>query len=79
MATNNAAAPTQRPKLTAETVVAYLDWAMENIGKLSPQALEAHMKAAELAIRTLATEAQNKATQHTLVQDGTIDPPPMAS
>jgi len=71
--------PTKRPKLTAENVVEYLDWICGNIGNFIGVELDSHMKAAELVIRTLATEAQGKATQHTLVEDGVIDPPPVAS
>jgi hypothetical protein len=77
-----AAAPSlsrRRPKLTAETVVDYIDWVMENLGQISEYAVKHHLNAAELVIRTLATEAQGKATQHTLVEDGVIDPPPHAS
>jgi len=73
------AALKKRPKLTAETVVEYLDWLTANIGSLPQQHSAAHMQAAELAIRTLATEAQGKATQHTLVEDGVIKPPIAAS
>ncbi len=69
---------TARPKLTAETAVEYLDWIMHNLENLGPEA-QLHMAAAELAIRTKANEAQAKATQHTLVEDGVIDPPPAAS
>ncbi|HEY5329110.1 MAG TPA: hypothetical protein VIJ79_04435 [Acidobacteriaceae bacterium] len=73
------AALKKRPRLTAATVVEYLDWLTANIGALPAQHTAQHMQAAELAIRTLATEAQNKATQHTLVESGVIDPPPAAS
>ncbi len=69
---------TPRPRLTAETAVEYLDWIMHNLENLGPSA-QHHMAAAELAIRTKANEAQAKATQHTLVEDGIIDPPPAAS
>jgi hypothetical protein len=69
---------TPRPKLTAENVVEYLDWVMENLDKLGT-ATAHHMAAAELVIRTLAVVAQDKATQHTLVEDGIIAPPPAAS
>lgn len=72
-------APTPRPQLTAEKVVGYLDWIMHNLGALSAPAIDLHLRAAELAIRTKANEAQGKATQHTLVEDGTIAPPPSAS
>ena len=69
----------RRPKLTAETVVDYLDWITANFSTLpSGQAL-LHMQAAELTVRTLATAAQGKATQHTLVEQGIIAPPPVAS
>ena len=68
------AALKKRPKLTAENVVAYLDWLTENMGAIPSGHAAQHMQAAELAIRTLATEAQGKATQHTLVEDGIIPP-----
>lgn len=68
-----------RPKLTADNVVDYLDWVSDNATNFLPVALDTHMKAAELAVRTLTTEAQGKATQHTLVEDGIIKPPPQAS
>jgi hypothetical protein len=64
-----------RPKLTAATVEDYLDWVTDNITKLLPVELEAHMHAAELVIRTRATDAQAKATQHTLVESGIIEQP----
>lgn len=68
-----------RPTLTADTAVEYLEWIMRNLEHLSGGAAQMHMAAAELAIRTKANEAQAKATQHTLVEDGIIDPPPAAS
>jgi hypothetical protein len=66
---------TQRPKLTAETVVKYLEWIAENVGNLSAQETKVHMEAAELVVRTMATKAQAKDTQHTLVRDGLMDAP----
>jgi hypothetical protein len=66
---------TKRPKLTAETVVEYLDWITSNTGRMSAQDMALHMQAAELAIRTRATDAQAKDTQHTLVRDGLMDAP----
>lgn len=71
--------PSPRPRLTAETVVAYLDWITANVGALTSAEVSQHMQAAELVIRALATEAQAKDTQHTLVRDGVIAPPPAAS
>ena len=65
----------KRPKLTAESVVDYIDWALENAGVLGTGAVAMHMQAAELVIRTRATDAQAKATQHTLVEQGIIDQP----
>jgi hypothetical protein len=65
---------TPRPKLTAENVVEYLDWIMQNLGPLGAKVAQ-HMAAAELVIRTRATDAQGKATQHTLVEDGVIEQP----
>ncbi len=70
---------TPRPKLTAENVVEYIEWIMANSESLGAAVTSQHMAAAELVIRTLATAAQAKATQHTLVEDGTIAPPPAAS
>jgi hypothetical protein len=67
---------TTRPKLTAENVVDYLDWLTENVGSLVPAHLAAHLQAAELVIRTQGNAAQAKATQHTLVEEGIIAPPP---
>jgi hypothetical protein len=79
MATELAARPrvarAKRPKLTAEDVVEYLDWVMDNVGTFAVGEADMHMKAAELAIRTRATDAQAKDTQHTLVRDGVIDAP----
>lgn len=66
---------TQRPKLTTESVVDYLDWVADNFEAMNADTSTKHLAAAELAIRTLAIEAQNKATQHTLVQDGTMKAP----
>lgn len=65
---------TPRPTLTAETAVEYLDWIMRNLDHLGASAAH-HMAAAEMAIRTKANEAQAKATQHTLVEDGIIEAP----
>ena len=65
-----------RPKLTADTVVEYLDWVTENCGNLLNA--ETHLRAAELVIRTQMGEAQAKDTQHTLVRDGLMDAPPPA-
>lgn len=63
----------RRPKLTAETVAEYLDWITENLEVLRND-LPHHFTAAELVIRTRATDAQAKATHATLVEDGTIAP-----
>lgn len=68
------AGPTPRPTLTTETVVEYLEWIAANVDALTTAQVDLHMKAAELTMRKLATEAQNKATQHTLVEDGVIAP-----
>jgi hypothetical protein len=51
---------TTRPTLTQATVVEYIDWVMANEGQLSSHAAERHLKAAELVVRTMATEAQGK-------------------
>jgi hypothetical protein len=65
----------RRPKLTAEAVGEYLDWITENISSIPGNHLAVHMQACELVIRTRATDAQAKATQHTLVESGVIDQP----
>jgi hypothetical protein len=65
---------TPRPTHTADTAVEYLDWIMRNLDHLGPTVLH-HMAAAELAIRIKMGEAQAKATQHTLVEQGIIDQP----
>ncbi len=65
----------KRPKLTAETVVDYLDWVMDNLSTFATGQADMHMKAAELAIRTRATDAKAKATQHTLVREGLMEAP----
>jgi hypothetical protein len=64
--------PTTRPKLTAETVVEYLDWLMHNLPVLNATHIAHHMTACELAIRTIMGDAQAKATQATLIGDGKI-------
>jgi hypothetical protein len=64
--------PTPRPKLTAETVVEYLDWLMHNLPVLNATHIAHHMTACELAIRTIMGDAQAKATQATLIDDGKI-------
>ena len=70
----------KRPKLTVDTVVEYLDWALANARALSLRdELAAHMQGAELVVRIHMGNAQAKDTQHTLVRDGLIDPPPAAS
>ena len=65
----------KRPKLDAENVDPYLDWIADNIGTHHASVTENHLRAAELLIRTKANEAQAKATQHTLVEQGIIDAP----
>lgn len=75
METRQARPRTPRPKLTADSVVEYLDWVMGNLGSFAKGEEELHMRAAELTIRRLATEAQAKDTQHTLVRDGLIEAP----
>ena len=70
--------PTARPKLTAETTFEYLEWIAENQDKIGRPQLETHKQIAELAVRMRMGEAQDKATQHTLIEDGTIAPPPPA-
>lgn len=68
-----------RPKLTLETVPEYLDWLTSNLGGHSRQDIEHHLRAAEMVVRLRMGDAQGKATQHTLVEEGIIDPPPTAS
>ena len=65
----------KRPKLTADTAVEYLDWITSNVASIAGPEVTLHMQACELAIRTRATDAQAKATQHTLVEQGIIDQP----
>lgn len=67
--------PTPRPKLTAETVVEYLDWLMHNLDLINSTHVAHHMTACELAIRTIMGDAQAKATQATLIDDGKIKTP----
>jgi hypothetical protein len=71
----------KKPTLTAATVVMYLDWLAEHIaaGHMLAHQSASLISVAELVIRTTAVEAQGKATQHTLVEDGVIAPPPVAS
>lgn len=61
-----------RPKLTADTAVEYLDWVCEHLGQMSAEVVGRHMQAAELVIRTRMGDAQAKATQHTLVEQGVL-------
>ncbi len=65
----------KRPKLDAENVDPYLDWIADNVGTHHGTVTEHHLHLAELLIRTKANEAQAKATQHTLVEQGIIDAP----
>jgi hypothetical protein len=71
--------PPNRPRLTSESVVPYLDWLLRNQGRMSQQELDANLRAVELVVRIHMGAAQAKDTQHTLVRDGVIDPPPAAS
>ncbi len=66
----------QRPTLTLDNVPAYLDWALTHQGSMRRGELEHHLAACELVVRLQMGEAQAKDTQHTLVRDGIIDPPP---
>jgi hypothetical protein len=66
----------QRPALTLDNVPAYLDWALTHQGTMRRGELEHHLTAAELIVRLKMGEAQNKATQHTLVEQGIVEPPP---
>jgi hypothetical protein len=69
----------KRPAIDPETIADYLDWIASCIGELDPRAIEQHTALAELAVRTTMGAAQAKATQHTLVEQGVIAPPPTAS
>lgn len=66
----------QRPTLTKDNVPQYLDWALTHQGGMRRGELEHHLAACELVVRLQMGEAQNKATQHTLVESGVIEPPP---
>ncbi|HEX4511526.1 MAG TPA: hypothetical protein VH328_15670 [Burkholderiaceae bacterium] len=68
--------PTPRPTLTVENVGPYLDWLMGQHGRMADAEMRSHLAACELLVRTRMGEAQAKDTQHTLVRDGVIDPPP---
>ncbi len=67
---------TTRPTLTLDNVPEYLDWALTHQRSMTRGELEHHLTAAELVVRLKMGAAQNKATQHTLVEQGIIDPPP---
>jgi hypothetical protein len=77
-ATTLAQARLRRPRLTAGTIFQSLDWVLDHSSLLGSE-VDLHMQAIELAIRTMGNEAQAKDTQHTLVRDGVIEPPPAAS
>jgi DNA-binding GntR family transcriptional regulator len=81
MAQNAQARPqsSARPRLNIDTVPEYLDWLMDQTERMHSSTMDHHMKAVELIIRRQGNEAQAKATQHTLVEDGVIAPPPQAS
>jgi hypothetical protein len=64
------------PKLSAETVIEYLDWVVKNLDAMPPEHIAHRLNAAELVVRVHMGNVQGKATQHTLVEDGTIAPPP---
>ncbi|SNT19048.1 hypothetical protein SAMN05421770_10557 [Granulicella rosea] len=67
------------PKLSAATVEEYLNWLVHHLHLLSSENIAHRLAAAELVVRMHMGNAQNKATQHTLVEDGVIKPPPQAS
>ncbi len=69
----------KRPAVDVEAIVDYLDWIASCIGEMDSQRIAQHIALAELAVRTTMGAAQAKATQHTLVEDGVIKPPPRAS
>lgn len=70
-----------KPKLTADNAVAFLDWITTHVvgHQMTHEEAKLLMHAAALAISTQHAEAQGKATQHTLVEEGIIDPPPGGS
>lgn len=70
-----------KPKLSAETAVEFLDWLTTHVvgGHMTHEEATLLMRAAELVISTRHADAQDKATQHTLVERGLIAPPPTAS
>ena len=63
-----------RPKLTAATVVAYIDWITTMIAADHMSHAEAaiHLRAAELVLSKGHAEAQAKATTATLIDDGLL-------
>lgn len=67
------------PKLTGESVEEYLDWLSKHSPALDAAQLSTCLQLAELMVRLQMGKAQAKDTQHTLVRDGIIDPPPPAS
>lgn len=69
----------KRPRLTLDNVPDYLDWITANLHGLNDKQVEQHLRAVELVVRMQGNQAQAKATQHTLVESGIIDPPPSAS
>lgn len=64
------------PALNGETIEQYLDWLAKHAPALDERHLATCLQLAELTVRLQMGKAQAKATQHTLVQDGTIAPPP---
>ena len=69
----------KRPKLHPDTAHEYLDWVISSMPAFEAEDVERFFRAAELLVRVRMGDAQDKATQHTLVQDGTIAPPPAAA
>lgn len=70
-----------KPTLTADEVVEFLNWITVHVvgDQMSHAEATLLMRAAELAISTRHADAQDKVTQHTLVDQGVIAPPPNAS
>jgi hypothetical protein len=64
-----------RPRLTTDSVIDYLDWLTGNLHAIDKDLAAVHMAAAELVIRVQMGEAQGKATQHTLVDEGKLKAP----
>lgn len=69
------------PTLTEANLPSFLNWVVKISlsGVVTNHQVDVALRAAELLLRSKMGEAQNKDTQHTLVRDGVIDPPPNPS